>query len=128
MPLDNESSAHITKITVVTSGDIGAINNNQGINTDSVAVSATTNISSIAANVEANVNNLSLNESASVGTLGFQTHPQVKRSIHTNSGYSSGNHNELTNLDYEHSGHVGFASAQALSTKQDKISLGATLR
>ena len=74
----------------------------------------TAKISSLHIVSTADVNSETVESSATLTPIGVKSSPHMNP-IHPSTGESSGDHAALDHLDYEHSGHKGFASDKDLS-------------
>ena len=54
-----------------------------------------------------------IHSEATINPLGVESSPNISKGIHPNTGDAT-DHAQLEHLDYEHSGHTGFASSQDL--------------
>ena len=63
----------------------------------------------------ADLNDTTVKSEASINNLGIQSSPNISRSIHPSTGDAM-DHRALDHLDYESSGHRGFASSKDLQT------------
>lgn len=61
----------------------------------------------------ADLNDTTVKSEASINNLGIQSSPNISRSIHPSTGDAM-DHRALDHLDYESSGHTGFASSKDL--------------
>jgi hypothetical protein len=61
----------------------------------------------------ADINDTTVQSEATINNLGIQSSPNITRSIHPGTGEAY-DHRALTHLDYESSGHTGFASSAQL--------------
>lgn len=69
----------------------------------------------------ADLNDTTVKSEASINNLGIQSSPNISRSIHPSTGDAT-DHRALDHLDYESSGHTGFASSKDL---QAEVSINA---
>lgn len=128
MPLKPTVRAEVTTIDVTTSGNVANIGIDQNASVPKITASLSTDISSIDTNMTAEVSKTTtLEETINVDNLSFSTTPTISKSITANTGYISGEHAALRGLDYEHSGHTGFASQTELQNKQNQLTLGNTM-
>jgi hypothetical protein len=73
----------------------------------------------------ADITDETIHSEATLNPLGVESSPHITKGIHPNTGEAS-DHAKLENLDYEHSGHIGFASsADLVVVAQAESPLGA---
>lgn len=63
----------------------------------------------------ADVNDTTVTSEASINNLGIESSPNINRSIHPSTGETT-DHRQLDHLDFESSGHTGFASSKDLQS------------
>ena len=61
----------------------------------------------------ADITDETIHSEATINPLGVESSPNISKGIHPNTGEAS-DHAKLEHLDYEHSGHTGFASSEDL--------------
>lgn len=110
------------------SGNISQ-NSSGVINREKISTQVEINVAHIDGDSDIHINHpTSIDSDLKVSNLRFTAEPTIVKSIALSDGSSSGDHAALKHLDYEHSGHTGFAAAADLAKKQDKIITGSTLK
>ena len=128
MSLNPDIKADVVIIGATTTGDVTNIDIDQNTSVSKITTSLSTDVPTISAEMTAEVGKIDLvEESINVDNLSFSTTPIITKAVSASTGSAAGDHAALMHLDYEHSGHTGFASKKDITAEVEITSLDTPL-
>lgn len=127
MSLINKQTVVIDSTSVDNTAALSTVSNNSTAAVPKISTSSSTKLQSIDANSNITVVSSNVIQNTSTSKIKVAMTPSLSSNIHLSEGVDAVSHRALTDLDYAHSGHTGFASEEALRGKQDKLVAGPTL-
>lgn len=115
MPLKPSEDVSLKSIDVNSSINIGNTLQTQSINTVQTSVENDINFKKVNIGSNIKLSNTNTTQGIQIHTMNFTAEPKITRAIKVGESTGTKDHSKLQNLDYEHSGHTGFASATDLN-------------
>lgn len=113
MPLKNKSTADVSNLKVTSDAHLSQTDVGTSATVTNINPSISTDIPHISASLSATVNTTGAATATNLHPVSISEKPHVTSGIHANTGEAT-DHRSLQHLDYETSGHTGFASSEDL--------------
>lgn len=115
MPLKNKSTADVSNLKVTSDAHISQTDVGTSATVTNINPSISTDIPHISASLNATVNTTGAATATNLHPVIISEKPHVTSGVHANTGEAT-DHRSLKHLDYETSGHTGFASSKDLQS------------
>lgn len=113
MPLKNKSTADVSNLKVTSDAHLSQTDVGTSATVTNINPSISTDIPHISAGLSATVNTTGAATATNLHPVSISEKPHVTSGIHANTGEAT-DHRSLQHLDYETSGHTGFAASKDL--------------
>lgn len=115
MPLKNKSTADVSNLKVTSDAHLSQTDVGTSATVTNINPSISTDIPHISASLSATVNTTGAATATNLHPVSISEKPRITNGIHANTGEAT-DHRSLQHLDYETSGHTGFASSKDLQS------------